>query len=108
MGFFSFKTQDTNKSIANAYSSKKTFSVTMSDDKGNRWVETNYQGYGDFGGKDYYELLAEMNGLGSDRIKGIQLSHSGEPFIAPNLTESSDWQWINESPTNCEYQGFFY
>lgn len=73
MGFFSWHTQDTNKSIANCHSSKETFPVTMTDNKGNRWHENNYEGYGEFGGKDYYELLAEMNGYESDRNKGIQL-----------------------------------
>ena len=34
----------------------------MTDDKGNRWEESNYDGYGVFGGKDYYALLDEMNG----------------------------------------------
>ena len=39
MGFFSWKTQDTDRSIANAYSGNYTFEVTMSDNKGNKWVE---------------------------------------------------------------------
>jgi hypothetical protein len=72
MGFFSWKTQDTNKSIANQYSNRKPFKVTMSDNKGNKWTETNYEGYGVFGGKDYFELLAEMNGLKS-RNEGINI-----------------------------------
>ncbi|MHA1288850.1 MAG: hypothetical protein ACTSPB_15775, partial [Candidatus Thorarchaeota archaeon] len=48
--------------------------VYMLDDKGNVWKESAYEGYGRFGGKDFYELLAEMNGLGSDREKGIDLA----------------------------------
>ena len=46
MGFFSWKTQDTDRSIANNYSNKSVFSVTMTDNKGNRWHEHNYEGYG--------------------------------------------------------------
>lgn len=107
MGFFSWKTQDTNKSIANAYSSRMTFDVCMTDNKGNRWVERNYDGYGEFGGKDYYELLAEMNGLNT-REEGINLVYSKRPFLAPNLTESMDWAWVNQSPETCEHQGYFY
>ena len=63
MGFFSWKTQDTDRSIPNRWSTRKPFTVVMLDDKGNKWFEQNYDGYGRFGGKDYYELLAEMNGL---------------------------------------------
>ena len=67
MGFFSWKTQDTDKSIANEHSNRKTFRVQMIDNKGNVWTESEYDGYGRFGGKDFYELLAEMNGFTSDK-----------------------------------------
>ena len=59
MGFFSWKTQDTDTSIANAHSNRATFKVQMIDNNGNVWTENNYDGYGVFGGKDFYELLAE-------------------------------------------------
>jgi hypothetical protein len=82
MGFFSWKTQDTNKSIANTFSCKPTFKVVMKDNKGNEWVEEDYEGYGVFGGKDYYQLLAEMNNaegltgdVDNDRLIGIRLSY---------------------------------
>ncbi len=65
MGFFSFKTNDTRRSIWNKYSDRKTFRVYMTDHLGNQWVEDDYDGYGVFGGKDFYELLAEMNDLRS-------------------------------------------
>jgi hypothetical protein len=45
MGFFSWKTMDTNKSISNNYSSRGTFKVEMLDDKGNVWTEPDYEGY---------------------------------------------------------------
>ena len=54
MGCFSWKTQDTDKSIASRYSNRNTFTVSMLDDKGNSWIEDNYEGYGEFGGKDFY------------------------------------------------------
>ena len=45
MGFFSWKTQDTRKSICNKYQgSKPTFTVYMTDNQGNRWREDNYDG----------------------------------------------------------------
>jgi hypothetical protein len=107
MGFFSWKTQDTNESIANCHSDMDVFSVTMTDNKGNSWTEECYDGYGVFGGKDFYELLAEMNGL-KTRDDGIGLAFGGESFISPNLSEDPQWEWKNEEPENCEFQGFFY
>lgn len=115
MGFFSWKTNDSKKSIPSVYSSKKTIAVKMLDNKGNVWVEKNYEGYGEFGGKDYYELLAEMNGL-KTREEGINLFyHNSEnevkiDILFPNLVRASNktWTWVNEAPETCEFQGYFY
>ena len=63
MGFFSWITSDTKKSIANTHSRKKTFTVHMITENGMVFTEENYEGYGVFGGKDIYELIAEMNKL---------------------------------------------
>lgn len=127
MGFFSWKTQDTDKSICNTYSIRVPFLVQMMDDKGNVWNETEYEGYGKFGGKDYYELLAEMNGIECDLIgeeytdymrgHGINLAfskgnHSGvgtEGVLYPNLVEkASGWEYEPMGPDSCPEQGFFY
>jgi hypothetical protein len=109
MGFFSWKTQDTGRSIANCHSDMPTFGVWMLDDKGNKWFEPSYNGYGDFGGKDFYELLAEMNGLESDRSEGITLAFSGKKFKSPNLVENvNKWYYTQEGPKDCEFQGYFY
>jgi len=107
MGFFSWKTQDTDRSIANSYSGRETFTVYMTDDKGNKWKEDNYEGYGVFGGKDYYELLAEMNGK-AGRYDGISLAYSGEQIKYPNLSEAEDWPYIEIGPEICPDQGYFY
>lgn len=111
MGFFSWKTQDTHRSISNRYSTLATFRVFMHDNKGNKWEENGYEGYGMFGGKDYHELLAEMNGYGSDRNKGINLFFSGDNILFPQLTQSphppSKFDFYIK-PEVCEYQGFFY
>ena len=114
MGFFSWKTQDTGKSIANSFSDRETFKVVMTDNKNNQWIEENYEGYGVFGGKDFYQLLAEMNNLPitgdveHDRLLGIDLAFSEEPFISPNLSETDNWKWENRHPLECEEQGYFY
>jgi len=115
MGFFSWITQDTDTSIANKYSDRDTFPVYMIDDKGNQWYEEDYDGYGNFGGKDYYELLAEMNGGPSDRMWGINLAYENSPdgynknIKFPNLVEHpKDWVYTDASPMSCPEQGFFY
>ena len=126
MGFFSWKTMDTDKSIANNYSNRDVFRVEMMDNKGNVWTEDNYEGYGIFGGKDYYELLAEMNGVTSDlkgedytdymRGEGISIAFkengSGDhtkDVLYPNLVEmAKGWRYDPMGPESCEYQGFFF
>jgi hypothetical protein len=110
MGFFSWKTQDTQKSISNQHSGIPVFTVYLHDHKGNKWREDTYNGYGVFGGKDFYVLLAEMNGLPADRSAGLQLliSTDSEDILFPNLTESSEWTYMNKQPIDCYYQGFFY
>lgn len=83
-GQFSWFTQDTNEQIP----SYKPFVVAMFDNKGNKFVESEYAGYGEFANKDYYDLLAEMNGytqedataLGKElRIIGIDIAFKDFP-----------------------------
>ncbi len=107
MGFFSWKTMDTDESISNCYSHKLPFTVFMLDDKGNKYREDEYEGYGIFGGKDFFELLAEMNG-GEGRDQGIALRFSNKEYKSPNLFRSESCEWIDEEPEDCDYQGFFY
>lgn len=107
MGQFSWFTQDTNHRIVNGEEHK----VIMTDNNGRKYVEQCYEGYGEFGGKDYYELLAEMNGLGSDRDAGIQLAFEGSPIGAnpnclhPSITESGEYMG-GKAPTADPDQGF--
>ena len=87
---------------------------------GRVFTERDYEGYGEFGGKDFYELLAELNGLGSDRSAGIDLCYKGNRsgddtpgVIYPKLVEELSWdvegQYANlPNPTSCGDQGFFY
>ena len=119
MGFFSWNTQDTHESIANSMSSRPTFTVYMFDDKGNKWREDNYAGYGEFGGKDFFNLVAEMNGittgdLDTDRNAAIDLAHRNSPTGEnpeckfPNLAEDPNWVWRSGPVESCPAQGFFY
>jgi len=134
MGFFSWKTCDTDESILNIYSDRETKSVAMVDDKGNVYLEDEYEGYGVFGGKDYYHLVAEMNvpekckgDVDHDRILGIDIvfkdNPSGDvsmenkfnikvPILVSatlvNYTRDYKKLWeITRPPVTCEYQGYF-
>ena len=72
-GQFSWMTHDSNTQIGSER--QNTINVTMFDDKGNKWSEDKYEGYGEFDGKDYYELLAQMNGVeDADRQDGIDIA----------------------------------
>jgi len=106
MGMFSFMTQYTNESIPAIDSSRKTFTVYMVDNKNNVWEEKEYEGYGVFGGKDFYELLAEMNGL-KNRNDGIDIHFDNTSFLSPNLYKNKH-EWVNSVPKDCPHQGFFY
>jgi len=82
MGQFSWITQDTGKRIIieNAWGASNPQEppvVIMTDDKGNQYKEEHYEGYGVFGGKDYFELLAEMNGK-KTREEGINLAYGAK------------------------------
>lgn len=69
-GQFSWMTQDTGQQIGSQDENK--IPVYMFDDKGKYYYENDYDGYGVFGGKDYYELLDQMNGGIGDREEGIR------------------------------------
>ena len=61
MGFFSWVTSDTNKSVSNAWSTRGALPVYLLCPDGTKIHEADYDGYGVFGGKDVYELVAEWN-----------------------------------------------
>jgi hypothetical protein len=75
-GQFSWMTQDTGQQIGSE--EENTIPVYMFDDKGKFYYEPNYDGYGEFGGMDYYELLDKMNGGRGDRGRGIDLAFGSE------------------------------
>jgi len=61
MGFFSWDTADTKDSIMNIHSGAENEVVYLVQPKGKNIEETEYEGYGEFGGVDAYEWLAEHN-----------------------------------------------
>jgi hypothetical protein len=94
-GQFSWMTQDTGQQIGSQ--EENMIPVYMYDDKGNVWKESNYDGYGDFGGMDYYELLDKMNGGEGDRSRGIDLSFdkvkTDNEILYPALVTRSNFDW---------------
>ena len=113
-GQFSWFTQDTDQQIGSEPENTLPF-VYMHDNKGNKWLEKNYDGYGEFGGKDYYELLDQMNGGDGDRSRGIDLAFDKEAVAAgkilfPALTVSAtlpSYHSFNEEPKNDPNQSWY-
>lgn len=66
-GQFSWFTQDSGEQIGSER--ENTIDVWMYDNQGNVWYEKNYEGYGEFGGMDYYELVATMNGYTEEDLE---------------------------------------
>jgi hypothetical protein len=99
----------------------------MITEDGQVFTENNYDGYGNFGGKDFYELVAELNGKVT-REEGIDLCFKDNPsgdfngnFKLPKLVENlntyvprgDNEYWKNYFDSlphseSCEFQGFFY
>jgi hypothetical protein len=103
---------------------------------GQVFTESNYDGYGIFGGKDFYELLAEINpGIRKTSDAGIDLSSKDNPsgdyngkFEMPKLVQHISitrkiypdmpneeytekfQKWFDslDYPETCEHQGYFY
>ena len=69
MGFFSWKTCDTRRSISNAYSDRGALPCKVlipleyqSEFNNQKFIfEDCYEGYGTFGGYDIYDLIAKWN-----------------------------------------------
>ena len=120
MGYFSWKTCDSDESIANECSTHPTFTVHMIAPDGRVFTEENYEGYGEFGGKDFYDLLCELNGLSEDRSAGIDLCFKDNPsgddtpgVIYPKFVRDLEDDVVSQykrlpNPESCEAQGFFY
>ena len=105
-GQFSWFTQDSEEQIGSER--ENTIDVWMYDNEGNSWYEKEYAGYGEFGGMDYYELLAKMNGYSEEDLKkgqemrgiGIDLAFKklktkdkGKKVLFPALVADGKYNW---------------
>ena len=81
MGMFSWFTSDNHERIV----AGKVKDIYMTGKDGRIFhLKENYEGYGVFGGKDFYEYLAELNGEFS-RDAGIKIAFGYESYDSPKL-----------------------
>jgi hypothetical protein len=97
----------------------------MKTEDGRVWEEPAYEGYGVFGGKDIYLLIAELNGLSAEdedklRSAAIDLTFKDNPegdfYTAsclgvkiPKLFKNKHSKFEDYGyPAECEDQGYFY
>lgn len=126
MGFFSWKTADSNESIANVHSghvnARKPVYLLQPNGK-EPIAELAYEGYGLFGGVDAYAWLAKMNidaeevkqlDLYEDaeelRLMGINIAFGDETVPLPiklSFNKNAQYERLAASEL-CEFQGFFY
>lgn len=117
MGFFSWKT-DKGVSISNIYSSRGSFTVYLVTPWNKKIEESFYEGYGVFGGRDAYALLAQWNEPSrcsgddhNDRFIGLELTFERPDDIKFPLkfTEDKDARYEDlPASERCEDQGYFY
>ena len=124
-GQFSWMTYDTDKQIGSE--KQNTIDVYMYDNEGNQWFEKKYNGYGMFGGMDYYTLLAKMNGYSEEDLSkrgmemrdlGIDLAFNklktkikGGKVLFPALVEDPKFNWkrhdFTQEAESDEYQSWY-
>ena len=128
MGFFSWKTSDTDRSICNIYSRRETFPVYVLIPKefgGGYIEERHYEGYGIFGGRDMYALVAQWNyperckdssgnWLPDEEVRdlGIGIACDDAQNAALKFPIKIAENPVNyeaaEPSCNCPFQGYFY
>ena len=112
-GQFSWMTQDTGQQIGSQ--EENMIPVYMYDNNGNSYYESNYDGYGEFGGVDYYELLDKMNGGDGDRSRGIDLAFekikTDSEILYPALVTKPNFNWkshdFTQQPKNDPNQSWY-
>lgn len=120
MGFFSWKTADTLRSISNSSSVRGALPVYLITPDNEKIYEPEYEGYGIFGGYDAYQLLAQWNvpeqcngDIDHDRIVGIHIGCYDKDMAKLKyplkFAEASHWNYDDlEYSESCPDQGFFY
>lgn len=118
MGFFSWRTADTDEEIWNEYTTKPT-KVTVVWPNGEKWIDATNDGYGRFFGKDIYAEIAIRNGW-KDRDECIEKLFALDPSgkleklanagsVVPKFFKNKDLNYddITGHSKNAKYQGYF-
>lgn len=120
MGFFSWRTSDTGKSISNCYSKRGALPVYLVTPDNEYIYEDEYNGYGIFGGQDAYALVARWNcpeqcngDDNHDREIGILIACYDEDNAKLKyplkFTEDKNKKYNELKPAkSCSRQGYFY
>lgn len=110
MGFFSFKTADTKQSIMNQHTDECKPVYMLQPNGEESILDVSYDGYGNIGGVDVYDWLAQRNG-GEGRDFGINLAFSEnkpENYVPLKFSFNKDAIY-EELPASedCPRQGYF-
>lgn len=120
MGFFSWMTADTQESIANKWSDRPTKPVWLLCPDGEHIEETNYDGYGVFGGTDVFvwwmkrnkpDLCVERDDITRSKFFDFYGSTNGGrencAFPIKIASKPVDYDSV-EASKPCPEQGYFY
>ena len=117
MGFFSWITNE-GQSISNSSASRGALPVYMYLPDDTIIYEGSYDGYGVFGGLDFYAEVAKLNApaecigdIEADRSLGITLSFDDTKprLIVPRFSIYKNEKYNNlKDPEVCPDQGYFY
>lgn len=84
MGQFSFISRNGHQIRNEYHDGQKVWMVYKDGDDVKVVVEHEYDGYGRFGGLDYYEVVAKMNGK-ITRSEGLDFAFEGKNVLYPQL-----------------------
>lgn len=102
MGFFSWDCADTKDSIMNVYSGAENEVVYLLQPNGENIEETEYEGYGEFGGIDAYDWLAEHN-ISKDILARAEDLNIEKRLLGIYL----DYKYYVDTRTNKKYSYVF-
>ena len=96
MGYFSFITSDTGRSIKLA----KPITVHLITEDHQVFTETSYEGYGVFGGTDIYSLIGYLNGF-TGESKDVR-NRVFDELINGGVTNGKKTYYYRKDFENCE------
>ena len=110
MGFFSWITSDTKVSVRNRFTPEGPTPCKMLAPDGREWLEFGYEGYGIFGGMDFYELLAELNEVEpcpEGEVTGEGMRYAGIKLNFPDGRDNPDPGTIMPKIVSADFKGTY-